>query len=99
MKLEIEIPDNLAVSDIACIKDDVRFAIVQSLEKLDLKPCPFCGCEEVAVQRVVTKCGYPNYCVKCFDCKCSSGLTNSKGRATSNWNQRRSAKKKKALSR
>lgn len=62
-------------------------------EKSELKPCPFCGCDEVEIRRKrdygARGADYElRYFVSCEYCGASSGLCWSEEMAINHWNRR-----------
>ena len=56
-------------------------------EKIKLKPCPFCGSDDVVVEETYTS-GY----VRCRDCGAEGGFRYSHDEAVAAWNRRTNAK-------
>lgn len=52
-------------------------------EKMKLKPCPFCGSEDVEV------IGKYNFFVSCNYCNSDSGVYETKRKAENAWNRRK----------
>ena len=56
---------------------------------IELKPCPFCGCESVMETMTVSAEKIPRYRVRCGKCFCQTNWDNfSQESAAIRWNRR-----------
>lgn len=53
----------------------------------ELRPCPFCGCNDVTVIEA-DKTIQPQYMVVCYDCRARSAYYGSQEKAIASWNRR-----------
>ena len=54
------------------------------MDKIELKPCPFCGSKEVYLDKPDTHCFY----VFCANCGVNGTTANTRERAVKAWNRR-----------
>lgn len=55
------------------------------MERKILEPCPFCGSENLNVNRIGSR---PDYYVHCLSCHCNTGVCRDEAAARAAWNQR-----------
>lgn len=55
------------------------------MKNTELKPCPFCG-GKAYIDKVTDD--YPNYVVRCCDCRCSTRWAQPSDVAAEIWNRR-----------
>lgn len=58
----------------------------------ELKPCPFCGSEDVTIKEIMSDCGYQSWWeLKCANdeaCGCSVSNSGTKEEVIKKWNKR-----------